>query len=333
MTGGLSRRNPFSTLRTFEHIASYSSDPRAGRGGVTVPRIWVTVVLSVLIHALVLWQFLPKLLKPSSDSEERSNARGALSVQLAPRPNAQAVPRQMPSLPQRPQEAVRSRPEALARAPRAPRREAQPRVAVRPETRPPPIALNKPGPSGPSPAPPERAITPPTTPKPPAAGDLASYIEAQRQARGESTRAAAAPESAASAPPPEDANARANRIAAANLGSGRKPDFGADRRRGGGVFQIQRLAYDYAEFLFYGWNKDIRRNTQQTIEVRKGANSDIRIAVVRKMIAIIREHEQGDFVWESRRLGRDLTLSARAKDTSGLEEFMLREFFEDDRRP
>ena len=130
----------------------------------------------------------------------------------------------------------------------------------------------------------------------------------------------------------EDDNARANRLAAENLGSNRKPVFGPERR-GGGIFHIQRLGYDYAEFLFFGWNKDIRRNTQQLIEVRKGGNRDIRIAVVRRMIAIIREYEQEDFVWESQRLNRNVTLSARARDSSGLEEFMLREFFEDPRRP
>ena len=114
-----------------------------------------------------------------------------------------------------------------------------------------------------------------------------------------------------------------------NLGSDRRANFGADPRRGGGVFTVQRVGYDYAEFLFFGWNKDIKRNTAQVIEVRKGAHSDIRLAVVRRMIVIIREHEQGDFVWESPRLGRNLTLSARARDTAGLEDFLLREFFEE----
>ena len=132
--------------------------------------------------------------------------------------------------------------------------------------------------------------------------------------------------SASNPQPSEDDNARANRIAAANLGTDRTPTFGADR--GGGIFSIQRMSYDYAEFLFYGWNKDIRRNTTQLIEVRKGANSDIRLAVVRRMIVIIREHEDGDFVFESRRLGRNITLSARPRDTAGLEDFMMREFSE-----
>jgi hypothetical protein len=135
--------------------------------------------------------------------------------------------------------------------------------------------------------------------------------------------------SVAGTPSVEDENTRANRIAAANLGSDRTPTFGADKNRGGGIFSIQRLGYDYAEFLFFGWNKDIARNTTQVIEVRKGNNSDIRIAVVRRMIVIIREHESGDFVFESRRLGRNVTLSARPRDNAGLEDFMMREFFGD----
>ena len=73
-------------------------------------------------------------------------------------------------------------------------------------------------------------------------------------------------------------------------------------------------------FLFLGWNKEIRRDTSQKIEVRKGQASDIRIAVVRRMIAIIREHEKEDFIWESQRLSRDVTLSARLRDTAGLED-------------
>ena len=130
----------------------------------------------------------------------------------------------------------------------------------------------------------------------------------------------------------EDENARANRITAANLGVGRKPRFGEDTSKGGGIFGIQRLTFDYAEFYFYGWNKDIQRNTSQLIEVRRGSQSDIRLAVVRRMIGIIREHEQGDFLWESRRLGRHVTLSARSIDDAGLESFLMSEFFFDPSR-
>jgi len=71
----------------------------------------------------------------------------------------------------------------------------------------------------------------------------------------------------------------------------------------------------------------------QRIDVQKGNNPDIRIAVVRKIIAIIRDQESGTFRWQSLRLGRDVSLSARAEDTAELEIFMMREFFELDRTP
>lgn len=40
---------------------------------------------------------------------------------------------------------------------------------------------------------------------------------------------------------------------------------------------------------------DIERRTQQLIEARKSESLDIHIAVVRKMISIIRNEVQGDF--------------------------------------
>jgi hypothetical protein len=45
------------------------------------------------------------------------------------------------------------------------------------------------------------------------------------------------------------------------------------------------------------------------------------------MIALIREHYQGDFTWESHRLGRSVTQSARLEDNAGLEDFLMMEFF------
>ncbi len=148
-------------------------------------------------------------------------------------------------------------------------------------------------------------------------------IEARRRARGEP-----------SATPPtqgslDDEKATRDRIVAANLGLDRTPAFGADpNNQGGGIFQIQRIGVDSAEFLFYGWNKEIRRTTGQTIEVRKGDAPSLERAIVRRMIAIIREYATADFVWDSQRLGRSLKLSARPADNAGLEEVLMREFFE-----
>lgn len=261
---------------------------RSRTDGMVVPRIWLAVALSMLVHIAALWE-LPPISVRLPEPDELPGDRRPLSLRLAP-PG--------PVLP--PPIAVPPRP-----SPEAVRRAERPRPAPRPQPTPPVIA--------PTPAVP----APPVTPAP--AGDMASYIEARRRARGESdTPAPAAAESA---------EARATRLVEGNLASTRQTAFGYDPSRGGGVFQMQSMSLDHAEFLFHGWNKDVGRNTKQLIEVRRGNNSDIRVAVVRRMIAIIREYEREDFLWQSRRLGRSITLSARARDNAGLEEFMMREFF------
>ena len=175
-------------------------------------------------------------------------------------------------------------------------------------------------------APAPAVVPPPETPAvaapapSPVEGDLSSYLEARRRARG------AAPDGGLSTPSADDERERHNRSVAANLGLDRTPTFGTDRN-GGGVFKIERMGYDVAEFYFFGWNTDIRRNSRQLIEVRKGDNPDIRIAIIRRMIAIIRDREPGDFVWVSHRLGRSVNLSARQIDNAGLEDFLMQEFF------
>jgi hypothetical protein len=300
-------------------MSGWLGESRDTRDGVTIPTIWVALALSLLIHVAVMWQWLPRIRLPSLDEPEHTEARGQLRVRLAPPPGPP------PALP----------PAMALRTPPSPALQARPPIAVRPPPAPPVIALNPPAPSTLSP-PAVPSVTAPNPARPPADGDLASYIEARRRARADPAPAAPSamfPESVATAPPVDDDKARANRLAAANLASQRKLTFGYDPTKSGGVFQIMRMGYEDAEFIFFGWNKEIRRNTAQQIEVRKGSNSDIRIAVVRRMIAIIREYENEDFLWESHRLGRNVTLSARLRDNAGLVEFMRHEFFDDPRLP
>ncbi len=286
-------------------------DYRPRRDGVTIPTIWVAFALSVLIHVLVLSKWLPQIHLPSLDEIVKTEPQRSLVVNLAPPSSSAAAPPPSPVAQARPSPAVQA---------------ARPKAQPRPRPAPPVLALNRTAPDASRP-PPE--ITPAPA-RPAAAGDLSSYIEARRRARGDvAPPAAPSPPVAAgpNAPPAEDENARSSRAVAANLGLNRKPTFGPDPVGGGGVFQLKHVGYEYAEFYFYGWNREIRRNTTQLIEVKKENNNDIRVAVVRRMIAIIREYEQQDFLWESQRLGRNLMLSARQRDNAGLEDFMMQEFF------
>jgi outer membrane biosynthesis protein TonB len=278
-----------------------------------IPTIWVALALSLIFHAMVLWGWHPVEHEVTFDKVGPGKAGGPLVVQIAPEPSRATGP-----------------PPAPPSAPSAPAAEAPPArktPVAKPTPRPPPppppvLAQEKPAPvvvPTPKPVPPPPA--PAVTPDP---GDFSALLEARRRARG------APPEE--SAPPTEtpDERERHNQAVAANLGLNRTPTFGRDLT-GGGVFQLQRLGVDSAEFLFYGWNRDIRRNATQRIEVSKGDSPNIQLAVVRRMIGIIRDHESGDFTWVSRRLGRDVVLSARMKDNAGLEDFMMQEFFFDNR--
>ena len=76
--------------------------------------------------------------------------------------------------------------------------------------------------------------------------------------------------------------------------------------------------------MFYASKGDIR--TAQLIKVERGNNSDIRIAVVRKVVALMRDYKQQDyFDWRSQRLGSMVSLSTRAIDNEELEDFLMRE--------
>ena len=99
------------------------------------------------------------------------------------------------------------------------------------------------------------------------------------------------------------------------------------------MFEIRRMNYVDAAFEFFGWNDEMGRKTPQLVEVRIGNNRDMRIAVVRKMIAIIREHSQGDFVWNSSHRENGMTLSARLADNAELETFLLNDLFDEVRQP
>ena len=94
-----------------------------------------------------------------------------------------------------------------------------------------------------------------------------------------------------------------------------------------GVFQILHMESSTAAFSFRGWTTDASNSRREYIPVELGANVDIEIAIVRKMIELIRRYFKGNFNWESQRLDRVVILSARLEDNEGLERFLMQEFF------
>ena len=94
-----------------------------------------------------------------------------------------------------------------------------------------------------------------------------------------------------------------------------------------GIFNILRLNSQSATFDFRGWKNEFSYARREVYAVDADRNTDIYRAVVRKMIEVIRFYYQGDFNWDSPRLGQVVVLSARPKDNAFLEDFLLQEFF------
>lgn len=167
----------------------------------------------------------------------------------------------------------------------------------------------------------QTTVTPPTPiVQAPPEQDMMSMLNAareRRRAQEQSSQESAVNQSARGMSPQE--------VAEANV---RRSMQQANGREGtGGVFQITSKSLRMATFTFRGWKPDRQNSFKKTIEVDAGLGGDIEIAIIRRMIVLIREEYQGDFSWESHRLGRVVTLSARPQDTAELENFMMKEFF------
>lgn len=166
----------------------------------------------------------------------------------------------------------------------------------------------------------------PVTPKPSAEivpskekapTDMMSYMKA-RQAQRQTTESDAARQNAEAAAKERGPSAEQMRdeTIKRNLQSGTN-----------GIFEITNLSSRHAGFAFRGWTNDYSSSRRQFFEVDASSGQDIRLVMIKKMIGLIREHYQGDFNWDSQRMGRVIVLSARPEDNSGLEDFMMTEFF------
>ena len=149
--------------------------------------------------------------------------------------------------------------------------------------------------------------------------DMLAMINARRERRQQYEEAVLRAERARSAAPSEnDPNAALQR----NLDS-LKPDNDGT----GGVFTILSIGTRAGEFSFNGWRPETHRRWREVIEVDAGPGGNVELAIVQRMIQLIRGHYTGDFTWHSYRLGKTLVLSARPEDNGELEQFLLREFF------
>ena len=162
---------------------------------------------------------------------------------------------------------------------------------------------------------------PPVEPAPPEL-DMTAMINAAREKR-KLAEAAAAQENQTA----QQGNRGLSAQEAAEANVKRSLQLASGRAGTNGVFTILSKSTRTGSFAFRGWTPGAGNSWRQVIEVDAGLGGDVELALVRRMIELIRTHYTGDFSWESRRLGRVINLSARPKDTAELENFMMKEFF------
>jgi len=257
-------------------------------------RIVVAAILSIALHLALIF-FAPK---PPDHPMQTASIPGPLTVTIE-KP-APSLATSAPSAPPPPQQ----RPE--------PRQIPRPLITARPHTRSPETT---PPPEAPQPVP-----APPPVPTP--SVDMLAMINARRAQR----RAAEAErehEGESEGNPGANLNGTEKGMSAIQ----RNLDTLKDEDHTGGVFQIITQETYTAEYVFNGWRPDTHRRWREMIEVKAKPGEGIELAIVRSMIALIRGHYQGDFQWESHRLGKVVTLSARLEDNQALEDFLVREFW------
>jgi len=278
--------------------------PATRQDVVTIRKVWVTAAVSLLVHMAALLLFVTHPPIPGVEQQAFDQESAPVQVEIA-----EAKP-PLPSPPSSPAEPAAA-PSPKTRPPAA-------------RVRPPPMVamprLEAPAIRSPVIAPPQIAAIPaPPQARPPAQGDFLSFVQANRRARGVAESAQ------------DNAEVDFNTKIAANLPGSARGVAAQMPIRGGGMFQMKRMTYDDAAFEFFGWNTEMGRRTPQLIEVRKGTNPNMQIAVVRRIIAIIRQYSKEDFTWDSGRHGRVVTLSARPADTAALEQYLLHDMFDDAR--
>jgi outer membrane biosynthesis protein TonB len=153
--------------------------------------------------------------------------------------------------------------------------------------------------------------------------DMQAYIEARRRQRGAREPSQATEES-------DEARGMRNALANIAQANNRGRD---DSNDSGGIFSYSNKTFHSLDLKFRGWNPSFKRRWLTQVTVEQGNEPDLETAVVKKMIELIRREKSGDFEWESHRLGKVVTMSARPKDEAELTAFLLKEMFPEYKPP
>lgn len=151
--------------------------------------------------------------------------------------------------------------------------------------------------------------------------DMTAMLNAAREKRQQVREAAAA----------ENAAAQGNRgrstqeIAEENVR--RSMDQANGKNGDGGLFTIINKGVRTATFSFRGWEVRVNSN-RQVYEVDAGLGGNVELAIVKKMMEVIRSRFKKQAPWESNRLGRVVMISMAPEDSEETERFLMKEMFE-----
>ncbi len=261
------------------------------------------IAFSLLLHALLMLGWLPFFPKDliGSLGNPDFGQRGGRSLPLAVRINTRPSPPAPPAEESAPAPPQPVRPQAAPAPHAAPSPKGAPRVL-----------LSETAPQA------RTALAKPQLAPLPGGGDFMADLASRQHAREKSAQPPAPPmpSSAGGAPAP------------LSFGAATGP---GGEWRDGGIFRVERITRYDATLVFYRTNRDVQR-----VEVEIGSSITIQLAIVRAVIAVMRDSGfTGDVNWMSERLGRVVEISARPRDTVKLEAFLLSEFFPADpmRRP
>ncbi len=260
----------------------------------------LALLFSIALHVLVLMLIIPKI---NLNTAPKSTT---IEVSLAPKktaPKVEPVP-----TPVQPEPEPEPKPKVIAQ--KLSSKPSKPKVndfSV-------PKTMTTPR-SSPQQVPPNPTVKP--QPSSDAPKDMSELI-AQRRAQREATESDAASQNAAAAAAEQGPSEEAKRDARI------KNNFNNGTN---GIFEITNLSSTSASFSFLGWTSSVSNARREFFDVEAKSGQDVRLVMIRRMIALIRVHYQGDFDWESQRLGRTISKSARVEDSAELEDFLMQEFF------
>ncbi len=274
----------------------------------------IAIILSLIVHALILVLVVPQINSKQASAPLPRSLEVSLAPPIAlPEPPVLKIPAVEPPPVQQTTKKLPSRkPKVIAAQPKLdaiPPEFSVPKEIVadkpKPEVVPPLAELNKEISTKAKPNESEAPV------------DMQAYVNHKRAAR-EAAEADAAKQNAEAVARENGPTEEARRDAKI------KRNF---QNGTNGIFEITRLESRSASFTFLGWTSSLSNARREFFEVEASSGQDVRHLMIRRMISLIRTHYQGDFDWESRRLGRTIVKSARVEDSAELEDFLMQEFF------